>query len=140
MSDSLRPHGLYSPWNSPGQNTGVGSRSLLEGIFPTQGLNPGRLHCRWMLYQLSYQGIPYVSVCIHTHTHTHLTGKYILCSINSKKYTHCVYIYIYIIYILYYIYIFKVLMRWMKLEPIIQSEVSQKEKYQNSILTHIYGI
>ena len=37
MSDSLRPHGLYSPWNSPGQNTGVGSLSLLQGIFPTQG-------------------------------------------------------------------------------------------------------
>ena len=35
-SDSLRPHGLYSPWNSPGQNTGVGSLSLLQGIFPTQ--------------------------------------------------------------------------------------------------------
>ena len=41
MSDSLRPHGLYSPWNCPGQNTGVGSFSLLQGIFPTQGWNPG---------------------------------------------------------------------------------------------------
>ena len=41
LSDSLRPHGLYSLWNSPGQNTGVGSRSFLQGIFPTQGLNPG---------------------------------------------------------------------------------------------------
>ena len=40
VSDSLRPHGLYSPWNSPGQNTGVGSLSLLQGIFPTQGSNP----------------------------------------------------------------------------------------------------
>ena len=39
-------------WNSPGQNTGMGSRSLLQGIFPTQGLNPGHLHCRWILYQL----------------------------------------------------------------------------------------
>ena len=37
VSDSLRPHGLYSPWNSPGQNTRVGSLSLLQGIFPTQG-------------------------------------------------------------------------------------------------------
>ena len=36
VSDSLRPHGLYSPWNFPGQNTGVGSLSLLQGIFPTQ--------------------------------------------------------------------------------------------------------
>ena len=41
MSDSLGPHGLYSPWNSLGQNTGVGSCSLLQGIFPTQGSNPG---------------------------------------------------------------------------------------------------
>ena len=41
VSDSLQPHRLYSPWNSPGQNTGVGSLSLLQGIFPTQGSNPG---------------------------------------------------------------------------------------------------
>ena len=40
VSDSLQPYGLYSPWNSPGQDTGVGSLSLLQGIFPTQGLNP----------------------------------------------------------------------------------------------------
>ena len=58
MSDSLRPHGLHSPWNSPGQNTGVGSLSLLQGIFPTQGLNPGLPHCRQILYQLSYKGSP----------------------------------------------------------------------------------
>ena len=58
MSDSLLPHRLYSPWNSLGQNTGVGSRSLLQGIFPTQGLNLGLLHCRRMLYCLSYQGSP----------------------------------------------------------------------------------
>ena len=50
VSNSLRPHGLYSPWNSPGQNTGVGSLSLLQGIFPTQGLNPGLPCCRWILY------------------------------------------------------------------------------------------
>ena len=41
VSNSLRPNGLYSPWNSPGQNTAVSSLSLLQGIFPTQGLNPG---------------------------------------------------------------------------------------------------
>ena len=40
VSDSLRPHGLYRPWNSPGQNTGVGSLSLLQGIFPPQKSNP----------------------------------------------------------------------------------------------------
>ena len=93
VSDSLQPHRLYSPWNSPGQNTGVsrywkisrgsshpgieprspalqvdslpaepqgktkntgvGGLSLLQGIFLTQELNPGPLHCRWILYQLS---------------------------------------------------------------------------------------
>ena len=47
--------GVYSPWNSPGQNTGVGSRSLLQGIFPMQGSNPGLSHCRWTLYCLSHQ-------------------------------------------------------------------------------------
>ena len=56
--NSLRPHGLHSPWNSPGQNTGVGRLSFLQGIFPTQGLNPGLLHCRQILYQLSHKGNP----------------------------------------------------------------------------------
>ena len=53
MSDSLQ---LYSPWNSPGQNIGVGSHSLLQGIFPTQGPNLGLLHRRQILHQLSHQG------------------------------------------------------------------------------------
>ena len=51
---TLRPHRLYSPWNSPGQNTGAGSFSPLQGIFPTQGSNPGLLHCRRIFYQLSH--------------------------------------------------------------------------------------
>ena len=67
LSDSLWSHGLYSPWNSQGQNTGVGSfsllhnldtRQILQGIFPTQISNPGLLHCRQILYQLSFQGSP----------------------------------------------------------------------------------
>ena len=58
MSDSLRPQGLYSPWNSPGQNTGEDSLCLLQGIFPTQESNPGLPHCRWILYQLSHKGSP----------------------------------------------------------------------------------
>ena len=58
MSKSLWPHGVYSPWNSPDQNTGVGSHSLLQGIFPTQGLNPGLLHCGRILNQLSHKGSP----------------------------------------------------------------------------------
>ena len=47
-----------SSWNSPGQNTGVGSLSFLQGIFPTQGLNPGFLHCRQIRYQLSLKRNP----------------------------------------------------------------------------------
>ena len=58
MSNSLRSHGLCSTWNSLGQKTGVGSLSLLQGIFPTQGWNPGLPHCRQILYQLSHKGSP----------------------------------------------------------------------------------
>ena len=58
MSHSLQPHGLYSPWNSPGQNAGVGSLSLLQGIFPTQVSNTGLPRCRRILYQLSHKGSP----------------------------------------------------------------------------------
>ena len=54
---------FYDPmgcsWNSPGQNTGMGRLSLLQEIFPTQRLNPGLPHCRWILYQLSYEGSPW---------------------------------------------------------------------------------
>ena len=55
VSDSLRPHGLYNPWYSPGQNTGVGSLFLLQEIFLTQGSKRGLPHCRQILYQLSYR-------------------------------------------------------------------------------------
>ena len=105
VSSSLQPHGLYSAWNSPGQNTGEDSRSLLQRIFPTpwikprsptlqadslpaepqgkpknvgtgslsllerlfltQELNQGLLHCRWILYQLSYQGKPIIHYTIN---------------------------------------------------------------------------
>ena len=63
VSDSLLPHGLqpakfFCPWDSPGKHTGVGCHDLLQGIFPTQESNPGLLHCRQMLYQLSHQGSP----------------------------------------------------------------------------------
>ena len=56
--NSLWPHGLYSPWNAPGQNTGVGSLSLLQRIFLIWGSNPGLRHCRWILHQLSHKGSP----------------------------------------------------------------------------------
>ena len=63
VSNSLSPHGLQPirllcPWDSPGKNTGIGCHNLLQGIFPTQGSNSGLLHCRWILYQLSYQRSP----------------------------------------------------------------------------------
>ena len=65
VSNSLWPHGLYSPWISPGQNTGVSSLFLLQGIFTTQESNRGLLHCRlfFSLHQLSYQGSP-TGICI----------------------------------------------------------------------------
>ena len=56
VSDSLRLPGLYSPWKSPGQNTELGSLSLLQEISPTQELNPGLPHLQAILYQLSYKG------------------------------------------------------------------------------------
>ena len=63
MYNSLWPHGLkptrlLCSRNSAGQNTGVGSHSLLQGNFPIQGSNPGLLHSRWILYNLSHQGCP----------------------------------------------------------------------------------
>ena len=57
MSDSLQPYGPYSPWNSPGHNA-VDSLFLLQAIFPTQGSNPGLLHCRQIVYQLRHKGSP----------------------------------------------------------------------------------
>ena len=50
---------LLCLWNSPGKRTGVGCHDLLQEILPTQGSNPGLLHCRWILYNLSQQGSPY---------------------------------------------------------------------------------
>ena len=58
VSDSLWPHGLYSPWNSSGQNIGMGSCSFLQGIFPTQESNPGLPLCRGILNQLSHKRSP----------------------------------------------------------------------------------
>ena len=73
MSNSLRPHGLYSPWNSPGQNTGVGSHSLLQGILPTHGSKPGLPYCRWILYHLSHQVSPlYIYIYIYIYIHTNI--------------------------------------------------------------------
>ena len=58
VSNCLWSHGQYSPWNSSGQNTGVGSLSLLQGIFPIQGLNPGLRTAGGFFYQMNHQGSP----------------------------------------------------------------------------------
>ena len=61
MSSSLQPHGLYVAWQASlsmeffSKNTGAGRHSLLQGIFPTQELNPGLLHCSQFLYHLSHE-------------------------------------------------------------------------------------
>ena len=77
---TLRPHGLQHirllcPWNSSGKNTGVGSHSLLQGIFLTQGSNLVLLHCRQILYYLSHQGNIY----------KYLLDKGILCTIAARE-------------------------------------------------------
>ena len=56
------------PRDSPGQNTGVGSLPLLQGIFPNQGSNPGLSHHRWSLYQLSHKGSPRILECVAYHS------------------------------------------------------------------------
>ena len=61
VSDCSRPHGLlptrlFHPWDFPVKSTGVGCRFLLQGIFPTQGLNPGLPQCGQTIYCLSNQG------------------------------------------------------------------------------------
>ena len=60
VSDSLWPHGLLCPWNSPSKNIGVGCHFLLQEIFLTQELNLGLLHCKQFLYWLSHQGSPHL--------------------------------------------------------------------------------
>ena len=89
MSDSLQPAGLQPtrllcPWNSLGKSTEVGCHSLLQGIFPTQGSNPGLLHCRQILYHLSHQESPIWVIAY--------TNSIVRCDIY-------IYIYIYITYI-----------------------------------------
>ena len=74
MPDSLWPHGLQPirllcPWDFPGKDIGVGHHAFLQGIFPTQGSNLGLLHCRQILYWLSYKESPlsYMALLFQTH-------------------------------------------------------------------------
>ena len=71
MSDSLQPHELYSPWNSRGQNNGVDSFSLLQGIFPTHRWNSGLPHCRRVLNQMSHKGSPRILEWVAYHFSSH---------------------------------------------------------------------
>ena len=72
VSASLWPRGLnparvLRPWDSPGKNTGVGCHSLLQGIFPTQGLNPGLPCCRQIFYCMRHQGSPGIRLKFNLH-------------------------------------------------------------------------
>ena len=63
VSDALQPHGLkharlLCPWDSPGENTGVGCHALLQGIFPARRSNLGVLHCRQILYHRCHKESP----------------------------------------------------------------------------------
>ena len=153
MSDSLRPHGLQPtrllcPWDFPGKSTGVGCHRLLQTV--------------WRVFKKLEIELPYDPAIpllgIHTEetrterdtcTPRFIAALFIIartwkqprCPSADKWIRKPWYIYT----MEYYSAMKKntsesVLMRWMKVEPIIQSEVSQKEKHQYSILTHIYGI
>ena len=99
VSDSLQPYGpwptrLLCPWDSPGENTGVGCHSLLQGIFPTQGSNPGLLYCRQILYQLNHNVSP--RFCLNRERKSHVgLGRLLLSPLkhfffaNYKKYLLC---------------------------------------------------
>ena len=83
VSDSLQPHGLYSPWDSPGQNTGVGCLSLLQGFFLTQGSNPGLPHCRRIIYQVIDANIlPILKIGFLAH-HSYKKESFIFCRDSS---------------------------------------------------------
>ena len=77
-SRGLWPTRLLCPWNFPGKHTGVSSHSLLQEIFPTQGSNPGRLHCKQILYYLSHQGRHWPV------EHTAITDPNLSCLVQPK--------------------------------------------------------
>ena len=77
----------YSPWNFLGKNTGVGGLSLRQRIFLTQELNRCVLHCRWILYQLSYQGSSYIRMCVGVYIYTHTCILLLLFSCQVVSYS-----------------------------------------------------
>ena len=78
VSNSLRLHGLYGPSNSPGQNPGLGSRSLLQGIFPIQGSNPGLTHAGRYFLLSEPPGKPKVTI-------KYFKGKYLTDCLKGKE-------------------------------------------------------
>ena len=112
MSDSLHPYGLQftrplCPWNSSGKNIEMGNHSLLQGIFLTQGSNPGLLHCRQILYHLSHQGStsyvqqlvfvnPIPPICPSPLTLPLVTVR--LSSVSVSLFLFCIYIHLYYFY------------------------------------------
>ena len=98
-SNELQPTRLLCPWNSPGKITGVGGCSFLQGIFLTQGLNPGLPHCRRILCCLSHKVSPMHYIIymfyIFIHTNNRLIYRklcYTLCGTLCSVcilYTHC---------------------------------------------------
>ena len=120
ISNSLWPHGLYSSWNSPGQNTGEGSLYLLQWIFPTQGSNPSLPRCGQILYQLSHKGSPrileWVAFPFSRGSSWSRNPTGVSC-VADRFFTN-----------------------WAIREALIQREVSQKEKHQYSILTHVWNV
>ena len=83
-SESCSVMSDFCPRNSSGQNTGVGSLSLLQKIFPTQELNQGLLHCRRILYQLSYQGSPVQTGLVST-----LYLSFFICLSHWSGFSYC---------------------------------------------------
>ena len=122
MPDSLRPHGLLPtrllcPWDFPGKNTGVRCHSLLQGIFMTQGSNLGLLHCRQILYWLSFQGSPWeLFVLIYeTTSKVRVVPVVFFCSQDISAKTVCFYYWG---------------LKRQKIESIVQRELKIKSKIQ----------
>ena len=97
---TLQPHGPYIPWHSPGRNTGVGSLSFLQGIFPTQELKRGLLHCRRILYNWAIrEGLDFSfcllkeeTFCLHHVTNISVSYSSHLCKKTNWRHSICLFV------------------------------------------------